>query len=191
MIFICKVLQDDGSFDVVEGSNFFITRVAFRDNSSKYYINDRGSNFTEVTKKLKEKGVDLDNNRFLILQVCLGFILKYLFNFQLLYILSGTLHPSLQSSLMVEVFKNFNQAKFMVLEVDMYLVYGVAYHQSLLHFMPCNLFGLCLPVCIVGWGWADLSNEAKGTRTPWWGILGISWRHHWNQSICGKDWISI
>ncbi|KAH0457445.1 hypothetical protein IEQ34_012760 [Dendrobium chrysotoxum] len=60
--------QDDGSFDVVEGSNFFITRVAFRDNSSKYYINDRGSNFTEVTKKLKEKGVDLDNNRFLILQ---------------------------------------------------------------------------------------------------------------------------
>ncbi|PKU62666.1 Structural maintenance of chromosomes protein 4 [Dendrobium catenatum] len=60
--------QDDGSFDVVEGSNFFISRVAFRDNSSKYYINDRGSNFTEVTKKLKEKGVDLDNNRFLILQ---------------------------------------------------------------------------------------------------------------------------
>lgn len=46
-----------------------ISRVAFRDNSSKYYINDRPSNFTEVTKKLKGKGVDLDNNRFLILQV--------------------------------------------------------------------------------------------------------------------------
>lgn len=46
-----------------------ITRVAFRDNSSKYYINERSSNFTEVTKKLKGKGVDLDNNRFLILQV--------------------------------------------------------------------------------------------------------------------------
>ncbi|KAK8957181.1 Structural maintenance of chromosomes protein 4 [Platanthera zijinensis] len=59
---------DDGSFEVVKGSDFVITRVAFRDNSSKYYINDRGSNFTEVTKKLKEKGVDLDNNRFLILQ---------------------------------------------------------------------------------------------------------------------------
>lgn len=46
-----------------------ITRVAFRDNSSKYYINDRTSNFTEVTKLLRGKGVDLDNNRFLILQV--------------------------------------------------------------------------------------------------------------------------
>ncbi|KAM1814256.1 hypothetical protein ACFX11_027939 [Malus domestica] len=59
---------DDGAFEAVPGSDFVITRVAFRDNSSKYYINDRASNFTEVTKKLKGKGVDLDNNRFLILQ---------------------------------------------------------------------------------------------------------------------------
>ncbi|MQL91115.1 hypothetical protein Taro_023721 [Colocasia esculenta] len=58
----------DGSYKAVPGSDFVITRVAFRDNSSKYYINDRASNFTEVTKKLKGKGVDLDNNRFLILQ---------------------------------------------------------------------------------------------------------------------------
>jgi chromosome segregation ATPase len=62
-------MQDDGNYRVVEGSDFVITRVAFRDNTSKYYINDRGSNFTEVTKLLKGKGVDLDNNRFLILQV--------------------------------------------------------------------------------------------------------------------------
>lgn len=59
---------DDGTYEPVSGSDFVITRVAFRDNSSKYYINDRTSNFTEVTKKLKGKGVDLDNNRFLILQ---------------------------------------------------------------------------------------------------------------------------
>ncbi|MED6161972.1 Structural maintenance of chromosomes protein 4 [Stylosanthes scabra] len=59
---------DDGTYEVIPGSDFVITRVAFRDNSSKYYINDRTSNFTEVTKKLKGKGVDLDNNRFLILQ---------------------------------------------------------------------------------------------------------------------------
>ncbi|KAJ3680908.1 hypothetical protein LUZ60_015397 [Juncus effusus] len=59
---------DDGTYKAVEGSDFTITRVAFRDNSSKYYINNRASNFTEVTKKLKGKGVDLDNNRFLILQ---------------------------------------------------------------------------------------------------------------------------
>ncbi|XP_042025830.1 structural maintenance of chromosomes protein 4-like [Salvia splendens] len=59
---------DDGNYEVVSGSDFIITRVAFRDNSSKYYINDRASNFTEVTKFLRGKGVDLDNNRFLILQ---------------------------------------------------------------------------------------------------------------------------
>ncbi|KAG8044397.1 hypothetical protein GUJ93_ZPchr0054g2852 [Zizania palustris] len=59
---------DDGNYRAVEGSDFIISRVAFRDNTSKYYINDRGSNFTEVTKLLKSKGVDLDNNRFLILQ---------------------------------------------------------------------------------------------------------------------------
>ncbi|KAJ4707448.1 Structural maintenance of chromosomes protein [Melia azedarach] len=59
---------DDGTYEAVPGSDFVITRVAFRDNSSKYYINDRASNFTEVTRKLKGKGVDLDNNRFLILQ---------------------------------------------------------------------------------------------------------------------------
>ncbi|KAI3972796.1 hypothetical protein MKX01_019454 [Papaver californicum] len=59
---------NDGEYEAVPGSDFTITRVAFRDNSSKYYINDRASNFTEVTKKLKGKGIDLDNNRFLILQ---------------------------------------------------------------------------------------------------------------------------
>ncbi|XP_072993522.1 structural maintenance of chromosomes protein 4 [Typha latifolia] len=59
---------DDGTYKAVEGSDFVVTRIAFRDNSSKYYINDRASNFTEVTRMLKGKGVDLDNNRFLILQ---------------------------------------------------------------------------------------------------------------------------
>jgi structural maintenance of chromosome 4 len=59
---------ENGLYETVPGSDFMITRVAFRDNSSKYYINERSSNFTEVTKKLKGKGVDLDNNRFLILQ---------------------------------------------------------------------------------------------------------------------------
>ncbi|KAL3723276.1 hypothetical protein ACJRO7_035458 [Eucalyptus globulus] len=60
--------SDDGGYEVLPGSDFEISRVAFRDNSSKYYINNRSSNFTEVTKLLRGKGVDLDNNRFLILQ---------------------------------------------------------------------------------------------------------------------------
>eukprot|EP00250_Pteridium_aquilinum_P018347 c24044_g1_i1 orf=299-4012(-) len=59
---------DDGNFEPIPGSDFTLTRVAFKDSSSKYYLDDRLSNFTEVTKKLRAKGVDLDNNRFLILQ---------------------------------------------------------------------------------------------------------------------------
>lgn len=61
--------QDDGNYEAIPGSDFTVTRIAFRDSSSKYYLNDHLSNFTEVTKKLRSKGVDLDNNRFLILQV--------------------------------------------------------------------------------------------------------------------------
>lgn len=45
-----------------------ISRRAFKNNSSKYYINMQESNFTTVTTLLKERGVDLDHKRFLILQ---------------------------------------------------------------------------------------------------------------------------
>jgi len=45
-----------------------ISRRAFKNNASKYYINSRESNFTTVTTLLKERGVDLDHKRFLILQ---------------------------------------------------------------------------------------------------------------------------
>jgi structural maintenance of chromosome 4 len=61
-------MQDDEQFEVIQGSEFAVSRTATRDNKSDYYINDRRSNFTEVTSVLKGKGIDLDNNRFLILQ---------------------------------------------------------------------------------------------------------------------------
>lgn len=59
---------DDERFEVVPGSEFSVTRTAQRTNKSDYYIGDRKSNFTEVTDLLKGKGIDLNNNRFLILQ---------------------------------------------------------------------------------------------------------------------------
>ena len=65
-------ILDDGSedtFTVVDGSQFSVTRTAHRNNSSKYFINERAVSMTEVTTKLKARGIDLDNNRFLILQV--------------------------------------------------------------------------------------------------------------------------
>ncbi|GMF06743.1 unnamed protein product [Ambrosiozyma monospora] len=52
----------------VPGSALKISRKAFRNNSSKYFINDRESNFTTVTNLLRKEGIDLDHKRFLILQ---------------------------------------------------------------------------------------------------------------------------
>jgi structural maintenance of chromosome 4 len=62
-------VQEGEDFEVVPNSELVVTRTAHSDNSSNYYVNDRKSSFTKVTELLKHKGVDLDNNRFLILQV--------------------------------------------------------------------------------------------------------------------------
>ncbi|CAI7795967.1 unnamed protein product [Closterium sp. NIES-54] len=59
---------DDEKYESVPGSEFVISRTAYRNNTSKYHVDDHASTFTEVTRLLKAKGVDLDNNRFLILQ---------------------------------------------------------------------------------------------------------------------------
>ena len=42
--------------------------TALKDNSSCYRIDGRKTNFKEVGKFLRTKGIDLDHNRFLILQ---------------------------------------------------------------------------------------------------------------------------
>ena len=57
-----------GKHEVVPDSQLIISRRAFKNNSSKYYMNGRESSFTAVTSLLKERGVDLDHKRFLILQ---------------------------------------------------------------------------------------------------------------------------
>lgn len=54
---------------MVPNSQFVISRTALRNNTSNYYIDSKKSSFSEVTDLLKSKGIDLDNNRFLILQV--------------------------------------------------------------------------------------------------------------------------
>ena len=53
---------------MIPDSELVISRKAFKNNSSKYYINGKESNFTTVTTLLRERGVDLDHKRFLILQ---------------------------------------------------------------------------------------------------------------------------
>ncbi|KIW89533.1 uncharacterized protein Z519_09689 [Cladophialophora bantiana CBS 173.52] len=57
-----------GKHKVVPDSELVVSRKAFKNNSSNYYLNGRSTNFTAVTTLLKDKGIDLDHKRFLILQ---------------------------------------------------------------------------------------------------------------------------
>ncbi|KAK4497066.1 hypothetical protein PRZ48_011515 [Zasmidium cellare] len=60
--------QPNGESAVVPDSQLVVSRRAFKNNSSKYYINGKNSDFTTVTTLLKDRGIDLDHKRFLILQ---------------------------------------------------------------------------------------------------------------------------
>jgi structural maintenance of chromosome 4 len=57
-----------GGSEPIPDSTLVISRRAFKNNSSSYYINGKTSNYTTVTTLLKGKGIDLDHKRFLILQ---------------------------------------------------------------------------------------------------------------------------
>ncbi|KAL2816803.1 RecF/RecN/SMC [Aspergillus cavernicola] len=57
-----------GEHEVLPDSQLIISRKAFKNNTSKYYMNSKETNFTAVTTLLRERGIDLDHKRFLILQ---------------------------------------------------------------------------------------------------------------------------
>lgn len=65
---IYDIEDSDDAYDVVEGSQFVITRTATKANQSKYHIDEVTSTFNDVGTLLTKHGIDLDNNRFLILQ---------------------------------------------------------------------------------------------------------------------------
>lgn len=60
--------QIEDQMDIIEGSEFTISRTAHKDSSSYYCIDDRRVQFREVSKCLESHGIDLRYNRFLILQ---------------------------------------------------------------------------------------------------------------------------
>ncbi|CAA7264900.1 unnamed protein product [Cyclocybe aegerita] len=61
-------LPGPDAFTVAPGSQLIVTRTAYKNNASKYTINGRNSSYSEVQTLLKGRGIDLDHNRFLILQ---------------------------------------------------------------------------------------------------------------------------
>lgn len=59
---------DSEAFEVVPGSRLILARTALRNNTSQYTLNGTKSSFTAITALLRERGIDLDHKRFLILQ---------------------------------------------------------------------------------------------------------------------------
>nr|CCA22531.1 hypothetical protein CHGG_09697 [Albugo laibachii Nc14] len=60
--------ESDENTEIVLNSEFNVTRTASHNCNSKYFVNGTSSSFTKVTNLLRAKGIDLDHNRFLILQ---------------------------------------------------------------------------------------------------------------------------
>ncbi|KAL3910268.1 MAG: hypothetical protein SGILL_007759, partial [Bacillariaceae sp.] len=58
----------DEDYNVVSNTETVVTRIAKKDNSSTYKLNGKNSSFKDIASYLDSKGIDLDNNRFLILQ---------------------------------------------------------------------------------------------------------------------------
>ena len=58
----------DNQYDVVPNSQFIISRIATKRSQSQYLINNKSTTFHKVKELLLTKDVDLNNNRFLILQ---------------------------------------------------------------------------------------------------------------------------
>lgn len=68
-IYFQRIMDKEGDdYEVVPNSEFIISRTAFKDNTSYYELNKKKVLFKEISKLLKSHGVDLDHNRFLILQ---------------------------------------------------------------------------------------------------------------------------
>ncbi|PWN30041.1 hypothetical protein BDZ90DRAFT_244852 [Jaminaea rosea] len=61
-------LPGPDAYRVVPKSKLVVSRTAFLNNTSVYHMNGKRSTFTEVTTLLRDKGIDLDHKRFLILQ---------------------------------------------------------------------------------------------------------------------------
>lgn len=55
-------------YEVLPNSQFSLSRIVHKSGHSKYDVNGHESSYEEVTALLKQRGIDLEHNRFLILQ---------------------------------------------------------------------------------------------------------------------------
>ena len=70
-VYFQNIIDDDPEGDgytVVEGSEVVVSRVAYASNASKYFIDDSSASFSQVRTLLMDRGIDLSNNRSMVLQ---------------------------------------------------------------------------------------------------------------------------
>ncbi|RDD47674.1 Structural maintenance of chromosomes protein 4 [Trichoplax sp. H2] len=64
-----KIIDKEGDdYEVIPDSQFVVSRTAYKDSTSSYHLNGKKTPFKEIATLLKSSGIDLDHNRFLILQ---------------------------------------------------------------------------------------------------------------------------
>ncbi|KAI9152471.1 Structural maintenance of chromosomes protein 4 [Blastocladiella emersonii ATCC 22665] len=63
-----EILEEGGDTTPVPGTQLVVSRSATRNHQSRYFLDGTPSTYAEITSLLKGKGIDLDHNRFLILQ---------------------------------------------------------------------------------------------------------------------------
>ena len=151
-------MQADGGYDVVPGSEIVVAREARRDNSSCYYVDGKKKKWEEVGQLLRKRGIDLDHNRFLILQVsvvCLnidcygGFLVVVVF-------------------LVVFIFC-FCFFFFFCLPVMSKSAKLIFFFFYFYHFL--------------GRGRADCDDEAQGTERARGWLAWILWGHYWVRDV--------
>ena len=84
----------EDEYTVVPDSKIVVSRTAYKDNTSSYSVNGKRATYKEVAALLRGSGIDLDHNRFLILQVLLFEGLPSFFQVWKYFILLGKNVPS-------------------------------------------------------------------------------------------------
>lgn len=63
-----NIIENQGTSKTVPNSDFCISRIVYKNNTSTYSINRQVASYENVVSLLKSKSIDLEQNRFLILQ---------------------------------------------------------------------------------------------------------------------------
>jgi structural maintenance of chromosome 4 len=64
------IIDDESSeevYEVITDSSFVVTRVAYLNNQTEYMLDNRSSRLTNLGRVFMQRGVDLENNRYLFL----------------------------------------------------------------------------------------------------------------------------